>query len=415
MKRILTSLLLSLFFMLFINKTTYADIVKIREADILTKGKQATLSIKHTGVLVDNPKIQAVGNHLKIKIDSAEIEKPINKQKNEFKLSATMQDENTLVDLELPYKIKNLETEVTATIKEGILEIKFPNSLDKEKYNIALLKKNNRILGRSPAVVGEIEYADNDNHSIVKVESSESDEEHLRRLESENKIPNNGNREKITNTITQTVVTKLASTSNAKSIENASKIDSDVSIQRKSGEAFSVAGHVGKFLAFLSIIVAGLYAVLALFKKGMIKKGKLGFLNSTKVVEVLNTTYVAPKRSLILVRAHKQVFLISNTDAGVHLVSEITDTAGLYKKGEEELTGSNFDSNLNLAERRMSNSKKSQEIIDENIDADGVENESESNSSYTSMDSFLYDRNPVKDKVSLTSQIRSRVKNLKQI
>ncbi len=68
------------------------------------------------------------------------------------------------------------------------------------------------------------------------------------------------------------------------------------------------------------------------------------------MIQVLSTTYVAPKRSLMVVKAHNQIFLVSNSETGLQLVSEMTDTAGLIKAGEKIVTGSNFDVNLGTAE-----------------------------------------------------------------
>ena len=45
---------------------------------------------------------------------------------------------------------------------------------------------------------------------------------------------------------------------------------------------FSISTYVGKFIAFLSLMILGFYGVLTHFKKGVIKKGKLGFLHNHK-------------------------------------------------------------------------------------------------------------------------------------
>lgn len=115
-------------------------------------------------------------------------------------------------------------------------------------------------------------------------------------------------------------------------------------------KGFSVVDYLGKFVAFVGVLLLGLYGVIVLMKKGVIKKGKLGFLNNTDVVKVLNTTHIAPKRSLMLVKAHKQVFLLSSSENGVQMLSEVDDVTGLIKEGELSLTGSNFDSNVQTAE-----------------------------------------------------------------
>jgi flagellar biogenesis protein FliO len=91
--------------------------------------------------------------------------------------------------------------------------------------------------------------------------------------------------------------------------------------------------------------------VVQLLKKGVFSRGKLGFLNNTKMIEVLSTTYIAPKRSLMIVKAHKQIFLVANSETGFTFLSEMTDTSGLMKEGEKFVTGSNFDMNLGSAEK----------------------------------------------------------------
>lgn len=52
------------------------------------------------------------------------------------------------------------------------------------------------------------------------------------------------------------------------------------------------------------------------------------------------------ERSLMIVKAHKQIFLVSNSESGIQFLSEMTDTTGLIKEGEKLVTGANFDTNL---------------------------------------------------------------------
>ena len=76
---------------------------------------------------------------------------------------------------------------------------------------------------------------------------------------------------------------------------------------------FSLMEYGGKFVAFLGLVLLLFYGLVTLMKKGFIKKGKLGFLNNAEQVSVLNQTFIGPKKSLMLVKAHNQVFLVSNT------------------------------------------------------------------------------------------------------
>lgn len=114
----------------------------------------------------------------------------------------------------------------------------------------------------------------------------------------------------------------------------------------KPADNFSFAGYAAKFAVFLAMVLGLFYGVVQLLKKGVFNRGKLGFLNNSQMIQVLSTTYVAPKRSLMVVKAHKQIFLVSNSESGIQFLAEMTDTTGLIKEGEKEVTGTNFDVNL---------------------------------------------------------------------
>jgi flagellar biogenesis protein FliO len=173
--------------------------------------------------------------------------------------------------------------------------------------------------------------------------------------------------------------------------------------------SFSIAGYIGKFVAFLSLMILGFYGVLTLFKKGVIKKGRLGFLHTTKLVEVLSTTHVAPKRTLMMIKAHKQVFLIANSETGMQLISEIQDVTGLITTGELEITGSNFQTNLRDADKTEKEFKlKEMSKEDNEFSLDELLNE-------TPAAAQSIAKAPVKDEVRLSDQIKSKLKNLKQL
>ncbi|RPJ69595.1 MAG: hypothetical protein EHM20_16265, partial [Alphaproteobacteria bacterium] len=181
---------------------------------------------------------------------------------------------------------------------------------------------------------------------------------------------------------------------------------------------FSLTSYIGKFVAFLSLMVLGFYGVLTLFKKGIIKKGKLGFLHSTKLVEVLSTTHVAPKRTLMMVKAHKQVFLISSFEGGMQLISEINDVAGLIKTGEEEVTGSNFDTNLYSAAKKEKEFKLKEVNISENYSLDDMLNDNNEGVGVDKTETHALksiEKAPVKDQVRFSDQIKTKLKHMKQI
>ena len=112
---------------------------------------------------------------------------------------------------------------------------------------------------------------------------------------------------------------------------------------------FSFLPYIFKVVFFLGIILLGLFVVVKILKKGIFNKSKLGFLSRTKVVEVLNKTYIAPKKSIITVKAHDQILLIGIDEKGMHFLTEIKNSVGLLKEGEKQLAGDNFDTNVQEA------------------------------------------------------------------
>jgi flagellar biogenesis protein FliO len=115
-------------------------------------------------------------------------------------------------------------------------------------------------------------------------------------------------------------------------------------------EGFSFVGYASKFIAFLGVVLLFFWGVVQLMKKGVLSKGKLGFLNNTQLVTVLSTTYVAPKRAILMVKAHNQVFLVSSSESGMSFIAEVKDVPGVVKETERVVAGSNFDDSVETAE-----------------------------------------------------------------
>ncbi len=375
-----------------------AEDVNVKGLELI-KGKTiSAINVKLSANLSENPELSVVGKTIELKIPNARVSSKISKKIGTILLTATQYDRNTVkVVANLPSSLKGQESLVSIVLKDNALDLSFPFS---------------EIAGRAPAIVTQTKEA---NQNLAKSEEI-LDENYLKTLEAEeakkvtettakaeNKIEaqiNNTDRVKLT----QSSVTKSET-----SVTNSSRASDETP-----KSSFSIATYVGKFVAFLGIILLGFYGVLTLFKKGVIKKGKLGFLNSTKLVEVLSTTHVAPKKSLIMVKAHKQVFLISNCENGMSLISEINDVTGLIKNGEAEITGTNFDTNLNSATKTNKEFRLKEDYVDyESLDE--MLNEPELGQNAETSASKSITKNPVKDTVKFSEQIKSKVKNLKQL
>jgi flagellar biogenesis protein FliO len=112
-----------------------------------------------------------------------------------------------------------------------------------------------------------------------------------------------------------------------------------------------ILGLVMRFAVFLTAIIAGLWGMVWVFRKGLLSRGKLGFLKNDQLVSVLSTTFIAPKRSLIVVRVNKQVFLLGSSEAGLNNLGEIEDVPGLLKNAEKASLGDNFDEAMDTANK----------------------------------------------------------------
>jgi flagellar biogenesis protein FliO len=414
---------------LFLAAITSLDLsaadVTIKGAELANeKGTQARLSIKHAGIINDNPRILVNDKNLSITIPNSGLGSKINQKINGTSLSATMSGEETVsINVALPYSLKGRETEVAITLKDGAIDVSYPR--------IDIAKKTAAGTSRAPGITEKAIVLDT---AAINAEAEHLDESYLSSLVTkqdkliekkqasevaEAKIADQGDTDRVN--LTQSAVAKTASATQSTGEQTAEAPKSN----------FSVVGYIGKFVAFLAVMIAGFYGVLTLFKKGIIKKGKLGFLNSTKLIEVLSTTHIAPKKSLIMVKAHKQVFLISNTEAGMTLVSEIKDVAGLLKNGEEEIAGSNFDTNLYTANKASIQFKLKEvdtknsygdddyemdsldDMLNDSVPAKNMKSSAGNKTQTNALASI--EKTPVQDQVRFSDTIKNKVKNLKQL
>ena len=159
---------------------------------------------------------------------------------------------------------------------------------------------------------------------------------------------------------------------------------------------FSFAGYAGKFIAFLGVVLLFFYGVTQLIKKGVLSKGKLGFLNNAQLVSVLSTTYVAPKRAILMVKAHNQVFLVSSCESGMSFIAEVKDVPGLVKEGERAITGTNFDDSAAIAKDAT---PRDEMRVKENIYESAV----------------IEEKGIQKDIVRFSDELKKKVKNLKSL
>lgn len=170
--------------------------------------------------------------------------------------------------------------------------------------------------------------------------------------------------------------------------KNSAAVDPAKEVKKESG--ISLGAYGLKFgLALLGLITIFI-ALAHIFKKVVLNRGKLSFLKGNKVVEVLATTHIAPKRSLMLIRVHEQIILVANAENGIQMLTEVSDPTGLLKFGEKLLTGKNFDTEVD------------RNSADDNLD-----------SKIKMKDLSKLDQSDSATKVKFSDQVKKKVKTLK--
>ncbi len=344
------------------------------------------MTIRLSGELLENPELLVNDRMIQLSVPKSYVWPKIEKKATLGAAHDTTimayQFEKDIVRVRamLPYSLAGKENLVSVVMRDGVIELNFPQLAQKPKNPVVVSPVPAKESFNEPSAIQKElnQPAPISTEAILQQLVAESDFEDKKEVKAEKKIENK--------------------------IED--KIVSTAAAPERANPGFSLTTYIGKFVAFLALVLMLFYGIVHLMKKGVLKKGKLGFLNNTKIVEVLNTTYVGPKKSLIMVKAHNQVFLIGSCEKGLNLISEVTDLTGLLKNGEKEVSGENFDTTLSTVDTATASKKfrlKPEPVVVDKSDtvASGLQD--------------LLEEKPVKDSVKLSDQIKSKVKNLKSL
>lgn len=215
----------------------------------------------------------------------------------------------------------------------------------------------------------------------IKPEVGEYDESYLNELIKEKKLKEN----------------KLAKTEIKDDVffrssgqKKVNRVDPLANPEKESPSDRGMSGYVMKFFGFLLVLLAFIYACVFFLKKGYVKKNNLGFLNSSDLIKVLATYHLDPKKSLMIVSAGKQVFLLSSHENGISKLSELDDPMSYFKDGEVSLFGTNFENSI-----EESKVEKTEFKVKENIEKSSPVSLSDNSIS------------------SITDKIKNRVKGMK--
>ena len=339
---------------------------EVKSLRFLKNFDKAKVSINLRGNLKERPVLEIRNNILQLTLSDAfvwpKIEKTIslNKKLDTKILAYQFDKKNVRFRVILPYSLKDKTSDVKISVLDKKIDVVFPSDkIEKEKV-------------------------------------SDFDETYLNELLKDKDSVSQDNTKDNKLLLDQNFDEKNTQ-------ESSDKINSIASSNKKDNVSlFSFWPYVVKASIFLTLILILFYGIVHLIKKGVLKKGKLNLFNSDKIIEVITTSYLGPKRNLMLVRVHKQVFLISSTEKGINLLSEIKDVFGLLKEGELQVSGTNFDKSLREAKSKEFNLK---EVLDD----------SSKNSSEKKDFSNLKKEEAIKDEVKLSDQIKDKIKALRPL
>lgn len=316
--------------------STFAG-VKVASIDLKTADKNGFLNISVEGRSSELPELKVTGKTIEINLGKADSFKSISKNIKGAELTANTVNGMAIITATLPYEIP--ANSVNLGWKNKDIEINFKRGVVTPAS--ASVPTKVEAPAKSAPIVKKVEETKAVNNN--KVSKDILNEEYLNSLMAED--------------------SKAPAKKDEVSVKQAAPAKTEVKDNSLKGDGFSFAGYAAKFTLFLAIVLGLFYGIVQILKKGVFNRGKLGFLNNTKMIEILSTTYVSPKRTLMVVRAHKQIFLVANSESGFTFLSEMNDVSGLMKEGEKEITGTNFDLNLSAAENAGLDALKLKENI----------------------------------------------------
>lgn len=383
-----------IFLLIFASSEVFAKL-KVTGLDYKSSGtRQGKLLINFAGNLREAPELKVKKNILQVTLPKTIVWPQINKkatltEKFDTELKAYQFDSETVrIRAVLPYSVENKTEQVSLTIKDNSIELFFP-----KKTLAAKPKPVKRVVRKAkPKRV---------NRAVAKKaeKNLEYDEKYLDYLLDQKKANKAEEMKKEIAKVEKEVLSDLGGEiKDEVTTEAAAPLFDSKGGDKVNKKQFSVMSYIAKYIAFLGVILLGIYGIVRLMKKGVIKKGKLGFLNNTDIITVLSTTYIAPKKSLMLVKVHDRVLLLGNSDAGLSFLTEVEDSTGLMKDGERKVSGANFDTTI------------------EQVDIEDLGSRvKEKENPFAGFETSIASTAAPKTKDKFSSQIKEKLKNLKPL
>ena len=343
--------------------------VNVTGLDWKAEGNQGRFTVTLSSPMQTTPDWDVNGGRFAVTIPGARIEKNTVKNIAGARLAAANTTRGVLATLTLTNAAIQ-ENQVSLMVRDGKIEVTTKTtSIARDPI---VTKNDSSKSSRSPAI--------DPKKSVVS--KNDLGEDYLKKIENEVLAQNQAEQ-------------KLSDKKDAANLAKDEIASSQAAPKRESN--FSFVGYAGKFVAFLGFVLVFFWGVVQLMKKGVLSKTKLGFLNNSQLVSVLSTTYVGPKRAILLVKAHNQAFLVSSSESGMSFIAEVKDVPGLVKQTEREISPEgNFDDNVEVASSsEMAGLKEKIDIYQ----SQAVEEKS----------------SVQKDIVRFSDELKKKVKNLKSL
>ena len=109
-----------------------------------------------------------------------------------------------------------------------------------------------------------------------------------------------------------------------------------------SGYSSSIFPSMLKLVSALALVIACIYVALFLFKKLM--GNKVSGNRKNNIMEVLETTYVGPKKTVSLIRVADKSVLVGTTESNISILTELDEekTSSILKGMKTESEKENF-------------------------------------------------------------------------
>jgi flagellar biogenesis protein FliO len=243
------------------------------------------------------------------------------------------QKDSVYFQFNYPQSIERYKSQVSAFLTDGAILLKVPKISIKEenkKVVSSSLKNHQEDFTHSPAVAVETIAPLKISKEFKKV--SEKDLENFFNDSSDVKIAAKSATEEKDSVVREEI-----------NIKKSAPLRENAFLKDEKAEEKTILNYALKIIFVLTIMIAVIYMGAKFIKNKTVGKSNLALFDKLGSIQVLNTTLLAPKRHLHLIKAGDQLILIGSSDQGVHMLTEIKNPLPVLRDTETQMSGTNFE------------------------------------------------------------------------